>query len=324
MTTGSKRGSLIVLPFALLLAGCTAGDVDRSPTPTERVGSAGVTVGLPAGWSTAPPQDGNVTDPVTRLVVSSAPLGIGTTPCQIGGYGMADDAVTLVVVEWAGDPGPRLPPRPARFTSSWLPVQPPPALECFDGPGGSVQFVQRGRSFGAYLLLGERAPPSLVDEARTVLDTLRVEARRLAHSGIAVIVPDEWDGRILYADPAGAAGAILQVANFRLPPNEGFEPPLELPPGQEDPIKAMGEADVLVTIDGYEATGIRPPEAIGVDDLRLLPPGAPRVPRGHALAQGSFCYRARCVRIEVDFGGVAPPADLREDVDRVLASLTVR
>lgn len=214
METASARASLFVLPVALLLGACTARDGDPRQ---ERVGSAGVTVVLPAGWSTAAPQDGNVIDPVARLVVSSARLGEWGGPCQIDGYSMAAVAVTLIVVEWDGDAGPRLPPRPARFTRSWLPVEPPPALECFEGPGGAVQFIQRGRVFGAYLLVGERAPAALVDEARRVLDTLRVEARRLARGGVAVTVPTGWDGRILYRDPAGTAGADL-----------GFLPPAHL------------------------------------------------------------------------------------------------
>ena len=57
-----------------------------------------------------------------------------------------------------------------------LPLHPPPAIECFAGSGGSIEFAQRGRHFGAYLLAGRRAQQSLVARARSVLDTLQVVA----------------------------------------------------------------------------------------------------------------------------------------------------
>jgi len=85
-----------------------------------------------------------------------------------------------VIVEWRGraNPGANFAPRPRRFTAKTLPLQPPPAIECFNGPGGSVQFTDHGRTFGAYILLGLRAPARLADRARTVLETLRVQPRR--------------------------------------------------------------------------------------------------------------------------------------------------
>ena len=48
-------------------------------------------------------------------------------------------------------------------------------IECFEGSGGTVQFVDGGREFGAYVLLGPDADPALADEARAVLQTLEVE-----------------------------------------------------------------------------------------------------------------------------------------------------
>jgi hypothetical protein len=42
---------------------------------------------------------------------------------------------------------------------------------------GTVQFVDQGRVFGAYLLASRRAPAKLIAEARSVLDTLQVERR---------------------------------------------------------------------------------------------------------------------------------------------------
>jgi hypothetical protein len=145
--------------------------------------------------------------------------------------------------------------------------------------------------------------------------------RRLTRNGVSIAVPIGWHGRMLFRDAAGSRGVIFQVANFRLPPNEDFEPPRELPPGQEDPIKGMGADDVLVSVISDEPGGARAPATIALDGLRFLPAHAARVPLGHALAQGSFCYGTRCVQVEVDFGREAPAPARRHQVDGVLASL---
>lgn len=143
--------------------------------------------------------------------------------------------------------------------------------------------------------------------------------RRLERNGVSVGVPAGWDGRILFRDAAGSWGVIFQVANFELPPNEGFEPPRELPPGEEDPLKAMSASDVLVTVVGDEAGGDQAPATIALDDLRNFS----RVPRGHAGAERSFCYGERCLRVAVDFGARAPDPTLRTRVDEVLSWLVV-
>jgi hypothetical protein len=127
---------------------------------------------------------------------------------------------------------------------------------------------------------------------------------------------------MLFRDAAGSWGVIFQVANFRLPPNEGLEPPRELPPGQEDPIKAMDDGDVLITVASDEPSGEPAPETVTLDRLRFLPAAAPRVPRGHRIAEGSFCYGKRCVRVEVDFGGRSD-LPLSSAVDAALGSLAV-
>ncbi len=323
---------IALLQTVVLVSACGGETVEPTSQPSTsttltagratsaRPGDEPVSVALPAGWYSADPDDGAVVDPVTRLVVSSAAIRPEASDCQIDGYHAADDAVVLIVVEWEED-NLALPKRPARFTSSELPVRPPPAIECFEGPGGSAQFTEAGRTLAAYLLVGEQASAELIDQARGVLDTLAVEpSEHLSRDGVAIAVPEAWDARLLFRDHAGSLPVIYQIANFELPENEGFEPPDELPPGQEDPIKAMGPGDVLITVDADEDVGAPASRPIALADL--TPVEGARVPRSHELAAGSFCARERCVRIEVDLGGAAPKHLVRQ-VNEVLASLTI-
>jgi hypothetical protein len=152
-----------------------------SAAPPARIGSGGVTTVLPAGWHTWRPLPGlkpQISEPATRIVAISAPFGFAARGCQVAAFSFPADAVALVVVEWVHlRDGSGWGRRPLRFTRANLPLHPPPWIECWGGPGGAIQFVDRGRHFGAYLLAGRRARPALVDRARAVLDTLRVAPR---------------------------------------------------------------------------------------------------------------------------------------------------
>jgi hypothetical protein len=147
---------------------------------SHRVGQAGVTIALPRGWHSIPlvrPPSTEKNDPVTRIVASSGPIVFGRGCGQLD-YRFPANGVAIVVVEWVRRTFGPLPPRPRRFTAKTLPVRAPPALECFDGPGGGVEFSDHGRRFAVYILLGRRASPALADRARAVLITLRVAAAR--------------------------------------------------------------------------------------------------------------------------------------------------
>jgi hypothetical protein len=165
--------ALVVLLVALL-ASCAG---------AQRVGDAGVTVALPRGWSSLSPHavagvTPHIVDPLTRVVVASGPIGFAPTDCQVAAYSFPRDGVAVIVVEWRRPNG--APYRPHRFTPRELPVLPPPALECWDGPGGATFFSDHRRTFGAYVLLGRNAPAGRADEARAVLDSLRVTTRAAA------------------------------------------------------------------------------------------------------------------------------------------------
>lgn len=181
MRSHSARTAFLLL-FSAFVAGC-AGEAapETSSSPTARyVGTNGLELKLPPSWHDTKLTAGRFTDPVVRLAVSSGPIQPGLTICQAGSYDFPEDEVAIVVLEWTT---PRLlratraKPRPNRFTATSLPIRKPPAIECFAGSGGSAQFVEAGRMFGAYLLLGRAAPAALADEARAVLDTLRIAMR---------------------------------------------------------------------------------------------------------------------------------------------------
>ena len=149
-----------------------------------RVGSGGVTVALPPGWHATKPDQGRITQPLTRLVVSSGPIApqlTGTCHVQVSDYAFPATAVAIVVVEWTKPIGGMKigvgPHRPSHFTAANLPVRRAPTIECFAGGGGSAEWAERRHSFAAYVLLGRKAPLSLAAHARAVLDTLRVSPR---------------------------------------------------------------------------------------------------------------------------------------------------
>jgi hypothetical protein len=144
-------------------------------------------------------------------------------------------------------------------------------------------------------------------------------ARVLEHDGISLQLPAGWKGRVLALDyPSG----VMQAANFE------FAASTVLPPGQEDPIKAMTSAHVLVSIApcgivSFEEAPRPPPQRITLDALTFFPAGHPFVPADHALAHAAFQFDNRCLRVEVDFGAARPSSELRQTVDDVLGSLVI-
>jgi hypothetical protein len=182
MMSMSARSLAARLSILAVAAGCAllATNALAEHAPPHRVGGAGVTVVLPTGWHAirlmVPPPSMQADDPVTRIVAASRPIGFGRG-CNDVDYSFPSTAVALVVLEWVRLT-PHLPARPHRFTGKTLVVRPPPAVECFNGPGGSAEFTDHGRRFDAFLLLGRRASPALATRARSVLDTLRVTGAR--------------------------------------------------------------------------------------------------------------------------------------------------
>jgi hypothetical protein len=143
-----------------------------------------------------------------------------------------------------------------------------------------------------------------------------VSGGRLEHDGVSVDLPEGWRGRVL-------APGLLQAANFDFVPVDQ-----ELPPGEEDPIKAMTANHALVMIlpcglASFEEPPRPAPRYLSLHDLTFLSPGHPRIPVGHAFAHGSFTFSGRCLQVEADFGGAPPATKLKDAVDAILASLSV-
>lgn len=150
--------------------------------------------------------------------------------------------------------------------------------------------------------------------------TPEVSVARLEHDGVSIELPNGWKGRVLRLD---YPSAVLQAANF-----EFVSVGVELPPGEEDPIKAMTAQDALVAIlpcgiVSFEEPPRPAPERVSLDNLTFLPTGHPRVPRRHAFAHGSFDFSGRCLRVEADFGGAPPRRKLKDAVNAILASVSV-
>jgi hypothetical protein len=167
---------LIRLAGVLTVLALATGSEGHS-VPAERIGVAGVTIALPPDWQAIPQSaQPSQNDPVTRIVASSGPIRFGRG-CGDVDYVFPRKGVAVVLVEWVRPTPGSFSPRPRRFTATTLPVRQPPALECFNGPGGGIQFTARHRRFAAFVLLGGRAPAALAARARAVLNTLEVSGR---------------------------------------------------------------------------------------------------------------------------------------------------
>jgi hypothetical protein len=112
--------------------------------------------------------------------VASAPIAKSPSGCKFATFRFVPRAVGLVIMEWTHPTAPdsQVPPRPRKFTEKTLPIHRAPAVECWAGPGGGIQFVDHGRQFAAFLLLGGDVSAKTVAQARAVLNTLVVKRTR--------------------------------------------------------------------------------------------------------------------------------------------------
>ncbi len=102
----------------------------------------------------------------------------------------------VVVLEWRHRElqprGPLRRPADVRLADLHLRA---PGLECFAGRGGAVEVGDGGRVWGAYVMLGRRAPPRAVTDALSVIRSLRATspqmdpAHRLGSARLARLCP---------------------------------------------------------------------------------------------------------------------------------------
>jgi hypothetical protein len=155
-----------------------------TPSPKPRVAgpvhrSHGVAIRLPRGYLAArrPAKAGDW--PVPRTVVSSFPVrrtsGNALCPPDVIAS-MPPDGIYIVVAEYT-KPRPRDIPagtRPGpRGDLRHLNIR-PSEVECWEGPGGSASFTERGRAFHVELLLGKRVSAAQRRRALEALASLRV------------------------------------------------------------------------------------------------------------------------------------------------------
>jgi hypothetical protein len=184
MTKLAIVGVSLAWPVAAITLITAAPSAATQSRPKSRtVGSAGVTVRLPSGWEFfrdgVAPQSMPYSDPLVRIVAASTKIKSYPQGCKAETFRFARGGVGLMIVEWVhAQKGIVWPRRPSRFTVHAPPLRRPPAVECWPGPGGAVQFSSNGRHFAAYLLLDPHATPATATRARAVLDTLAVSKNR--------------------------------------------------------------------------------------------------------------------------------------------------
>jgi Penicillin-insensitive murein endopeptidase/Zinc carboxypeptidase len=160
---------------ASFLAGVLAafGAGEPSDTKPARIAGGGVSIQVPAGWKAIEGPLTPCVDPAERLVVASSSLG---EPAQL-----PDDGALVVLMERRDRASVRaelrqMAARPAQFRA---PGRPTPLSCCaaVRGPGWLFPFAEGGRTFYAYVFVGERASEETRRRAFSVLESLRVEPR---------------------------------------------------------------------------------------------------------------------------------------------------
>jgi hypothetical protein len=278
-----------------------------------------VTVRLPRGWHTVSARPGIVFDPKTRIVASSAPIRLRSVACQVARYAPPPNGVTLVVVEWEQSDATGG-PRPKRFTRRTFPLHAPPVIECFGGAGGSVQFQEAGRVFGAYVLLGRRAPRELADAARRVLDTLVVRAATsFGKPATLARLPTGWRQR--------NSGVAIRHRDGLNTWTEATSWPYR--PDRFGPVRRIPRDGILIEVllirrGGFPRSLMYPPLTrlpFRLEDAQVATEeGAPHVAQYRLLYRYGYRYD---VDLRVDFGQPHPTHAMLAEAQRALNALVL-
>jgi hypothetical protein len=160
---------MALLPFVLALA--LGGDSAVASTPLRQVHlSAGITLQLPAGWRILQRPITGCYDPVERLVAATFPDSrLGTQNAIPKGGAL------VLVLEDHTNAASGFPLRPKQFQ---LPAKPGLLGGCCgipNGPGYEFIFHTHGRDFEVFVYGGGNAPANLVEQAISVLNSLRAQ-----------------------------------------------------------------------------------------------------------------------------------------------------
>jgi hypothetical protein len=130
----------------------------------------GVRLVVPSGWRRIQAASaGNITDPVTALVIGTAGVGPRPSQCQIAAYRLPPTGAVVVIVRWktvaSAGGGP------------WTPGRAPllklrsvhrPSFECFSGRGAVADVLLGGHPYQVNVMVGDRASNERVAAALAV------------------------------------------------------------------------------------------------------------------------------------------------------------
>src|SRR5919199_878409 len=164
--------SLMALPFiGVALATPPAASTASSANAGGRIiAASGVRLVVPSGWRRVQAASaGNITDPVTVLVVGTAGVGPRPSQCQIAAYRLPPTGAVVVTVRWktvaSAGGGPwtlgRAPLLKLRSVHR-------PSFECFSGRGAVADVLLGGHPYQVNVMVGDRASNERVATALAV------------------------------------------------------------------------------------------------------------------------------------------------------------
>jgi hypothetical protein len=155
---------------ALLLGSVVLASSAVASSGKKVVAANGVRVSVPAGWTRVrAASSGQITDPVTLLVVGTRGVRARRSGCQIATYRVQPSRAVVVIVGWKNLTlsGTRPQDSGRRMLAALTTVH-RPSFECFSGRGAVATLRLNGKAYQVNVLVGDRAPPQRVREALAV------------------------------------------------------------------------------------------------------------------------------------------------------------
>jgi hypothetical protein len=123
----------------------------------------GVAMRVPPEWSRlARAEDGHVNDPRTLLVVGTRGARPVPSDCQVASYRVPEEGAVVVVIGWKTKPSFSV--LDGREALTWRALR-SGYFECFEGRGIASQITLDGHAYQVSVMVGTRAPKTVVREA---------------------------------------------------------------------------------------------------------------------------------------------------------------